>query len=146
MTMEEVRAFVDPEEPDYAAAAPALGPDALPYLAELGAGDDPMLASKAVYLAGLIGGEEAQPILTRAVEHQDPAVRVSAAASVQNLEEDMALELGRQLLGDDDLGVRKVTANAAAQIESPDVRGALQEQVRSDRDEVIRSMAERFEV
>jgi HEAT repeat protein len=144
MTMEQVRAFLDPDEPNYATAAVELGPDAMPYLQELAGGDDPLLASKAVYLAGLIGGDEAQPILNDAVEHSDPTVRVSAAASVQNLDDERALELGRRLLDDDDLGVRKVAVNAAAQIESADVRGALQKQVRSDQDEVIRSMADRL--
>lgn len=145
MTMEEVHAFLDPDEPDYAAATLALGSDALPHLAELAAGDDSMLASKAVYLAGLIGGDQAQPILTRAVEHPDPVVRVSAAASVQNVDDDAALELGRQLLDDEDAGVRKVAVNAAARIESADIRLTLREQARSDQDEFIRSLADRLE-
>jgi HEAT repeat protein len=144
MTMEEVRAFLDPDEPNYSAAALELGPDALPYLGELARGEDPLLASKAVYLAGLIGGEEAQPILTDAAEHSDPTVRVSAAASVQNVGDDQALELGRRLLDDDDLGVRKVAVNSAAQIESSDVRGELQKQAESDEDETIRSLAPRL--
>jgi HEAT repeat protein len=145
MTMEQVRAFLDPDEPNYSAAALELGPDAMPYLGELAGGDDPLLASKAVYLAGLIGGDEAQPILNDAVEHADPTVRVSAAASVQNVGDAQALELGRRLLDDEDLGVRKVAVNSAAQIESADVRGALQKQIRSDHDEVIRSLADRLD-
>lgn len=145
MTMEQVRAFLDPEEPDYATAGVTLGPDALPHLEELAGGDDPMMASKAVYLAGLIGGDDARPILTAAAEHSDPVVRVSAAASVQNLDDDAALELGRRLLDDDDIGVRKVAVNAASRIESADVRNALQERVRSDQDEYIRSLADRLD-
>jgi HEAT repeat protein len=104
----------------------------------------PLLASKAVYLAGLIGGDEAQPILNGAVEHSDPTVRVSAAASVQNLGDEQALELGRRLLDDDDLGVRKVAVNSAAQLESPEVRGELQKQAEADKDEAIRSLADRL--
>jgi HEAT repeat protein len=144
MTMEQVRAFLDPDEPNYSAAAVELGPDAMPFLSELAGGDDPLLASKAVYLAGLIGGDEAQQILKDAVEHSDPTVRVSAAASVQNVGDEQALELGRRLLDDDDLGVRKVAVNSAAQIESADVRGELQKQVESDKDEAIRSLASRL--
>jgi hypothetical protein len=49
-----VRAALEPEEPDYAAAA-QLGP-AVPHLQTLIQGDDPMLASKASYLASLIQG------------------------------------------------------------------------------------------
>jgi hypothetical protein len=37
VTMEQVRAFLDPEEPDYQQAA-QLGPEALPHLEELGEG------------------------------------------------------------------------------------------------------------
>lgn len=141
MSMEDVRTFLDPDEPDYAAAALALGPDAQPDLAELAAGDDPMMASKAVYLAGLIGGDEAPAILTRAAEHPDATVRVSTAATVRNLEGDAALQLGQRLLRDDDVGVRKVAVRSAGQIDSSNVRARLQEVAQADPDERIRSLA-----
>ena len=44
VSMEQVRAHLDRDEPDYPAAA-QLGPEALPHLRQLAQGDDPMLAS-----------------------------------------------------------------------------------------------------
>jgi hypothetical protein len=46
ITMNAVRAHLDPDEPDYTKAA-ELGPDAIPYLEEIVNGTDTMLASKA---------------------------------------------------------------------------------------------------
>ena len=43
----QVRKYLDPEEPDYKAAAAALGAEALPVLESLVRGADPLLASKA---------------------------------------------------------------------------------------------------
>ena len=56
ITMKDVRAQLDRDEPDYKEAA-MLGQDAIPYLSELVKGPDAMLASKAAYLASLIKSE-----------------------------------------------------------------------------------------
>ena len=53
VTMKQVRAALDPEEPDYEKAA-KLGPEALPHLEKLISRKDPNLASKAASLAGMI--------------------------------------------------------------------------------------------
>jgi HEAT repeat protein len=140
MKLDDVRAFVEPDEPDYAGAALALGPDALPFLAELAAGNDPMLASKAVYLAGLIGGDDATPILERAAEHHDPVVRVALAATIQNVDDNLTFDMARRLLGDPDLGVRRHTVMAASHIESAELRARLRSTVEANDDEFIRSM------
>lgn len=145
MTMQQVRVYLDPDEPDYPAAALALGTDALPQLAELAAGDDPMLASKAVYLAGLIGGDEAPRILSRAAEHADPVVRVAAAASLRNLADEAAADLGQQLIRDDDAGVRKVTARSVALLADRDLRARVRRAVEADPDEDIRSLADELD-
>ena len=55
VSMDDVRKVLDPDEPDYAAAA-RLGEEALAHLERLARGDDPMLASKAAYAASLIEG------------------------------------------------------------------------------------------
>ena len=53
VTMQQVRLILDSEEPDYGLGA-QLGAEALPHLETLVRSGNPMLASKAVYLASLI--------------------------------------------------------------------------------------------
>lgn len=107
VTMADVRAVLEPEEPDYAAAA-ALGQDAVPHLAELVRGADPMLASKAAYAAGVIGGAQAAETVLEAARSDEVTVRVAAAAAAANLDAGPASEVLESLVGDSDPGVRKV--------------------------------------
>ena len=72
VTMEKVRAALDPEEPDYEKAA-KLGPEALPHLEKLIARKDPNLASKAASLAGMIKDERAVRVVEKAAKHEDVA-------------------------------------------------------------------------
>ena len=58
VTMQQVLAEIDREEPNYPAFA-EYGPEALPYLKMIIATDDPLKAAKAAYAASLIGGSDA---------------------------------------------------------------------------------------
>jgi hypothetical protein len=111
VSMKRVRAALEPEEPDYAAAA-QLGPEAIPHLRRLSQGDDPMLASKAVYLASLIQDERTSDLVREAAQHDDPVVRVAAASAAQNLDAPAASAVLVELVADDDPGVRKVARGA----------------------------------
>jgi HEAT repeats len=111
VSMKRVRAALDPEEPDYAAAA-QLGPDAVPHLQTLIQGDDPMLASKAVYLASLIQDERTPDLVRQAAQHDDPVIRVAAASAARNMDAPAASEILVELVADDDPGVRKVARKA----------------------------------
>lgn len=126
VTMEEVRAVLDPEEPDYAAAA-LLGPEALPHLRALVESGDAMLASKAAYAAGMIDGDEAVEVLREAAQSDEPTVRVAAAASVANLGADTSAELLEGLVADDDPGVRKVARAAVPEDAPASLRARLEE-------------------
>jgi HEAT repeat protein len=108
MDRADVISALQPDEPDYAAAAQHLGPQAAPILAELAAGDDLELASKAASLAGFLSSDAARPVLQRAASHADPSVRVAAAASLER-QPQLVNELGSGLLDDSDTGVRKWT-------------------------------------
>lgn len=110
--MEQVRAALDPEEPNYPAAA-KLGPDALPHLEKLITGDHPGLAAKAAYLAGLIGTEKSLPAMDKAARSAQVPVRIAAAAAAQHLAGDHAETVLLQLVDDSDAGVRKVAARSA---------------------------------
>ena len=108
----EVRKYLDPEEPNYAKAAAALGADALPVLERLVREGDPLLASKAAYLASLIPDPGAARVLDVAARSHEATVRVAAAAGAQRRPE-LAAVLDT-LATDRDTGVRKVAARAAA--------------------------------
>ena len=65
VTMAEVRAALDPDEPDYVQAA-TLGPPALHHLDALIRDADALTAAKAVYLTALIQDERSARIVESA--------------------------------------------------------------------------------
>jgi HEAT repeat protein len=142
--MEEIRGWLDPDEVDYGRAA-RLGPDALPLLHELAQGSDVMLASKAAYLASLIGGEGSMAVLTAAARHSEPAVRVAAASGLRNLEESALERLAEPLLDDEDVGVRKVALHSVAGFESAPLRERVQRMAQEDPEPAIRELAARVQ-
>jgi len=119
VTFDQVRAALDPEEPNYGIAA-QLGPDAIPHLSQLVQGNDPMLASKAAYLASLIQSSQTDAVLTLAAQSTHETVRAAAAAGVRNRDQ-VSVPLVDQLLRDQDSGVRKVTLRSIAAL--PKARG-----------------------
>jgi len=123
--MEQVRAALDPEEPDYAAAT-QLGPEALPHLEKLIAGKDVGLASKAASLAGMIGGERATRPLQKAAGHADVRVRVAAAHAAGRLPPPAASPILADLLADKDVGVQKVALRSVPRQATPDLRARVE--------------------
>jgi HEAT repeat protein len=111
VTMKDVRAALDPEEPDYKEAA-RLGRGALPHLEVLVSTDDTMLASKATFLASLIKDAKSAEIVEKAARSNDPAVRVAAATAASNLTAPAASAVLLELITDPDAGVRKVARKA----------------------------------
>jgi HEAT repeat protein len=124
VSMEDVRAALDPEEPDYERAA-RLGEDAIPHLRVLVDGEDPMLASKAAYLAGLIGGDEAGQVVLAAAHSDDAAVRVAAASSTTRLSDEATEAVLVDLVIDSDPGVRKIAHRAVPTEPSTRLEAAL---------------------
>src|SRR5262245_12866708 len=107
VTMQQVREILDAEEPDYQRGA-ALGREALPHLDALVSSGDPMLASKATYLASLIQDALAVDVVEKAARSTDPIVRVAAAAAATNLSSRGESDVLDKLDDDPDAGVRKV--------------------------------------
>ena len=137
-THAQVRAYLEPEEPDYTAAAAALGPDALPALEALVQDVDSLLASKAAYLASLIPDERAARVLEQAAHSRDATVRVAAAAGLQKRPE-VTDEVAVDLMTDEDQGVRKVAAKAGRM--TPALRELIAERAASDQDPSRRAAA-----
>jgi HEAT repeat protein len=140
VSLEQVRAALDPEEVNYRAAA-QLGPEALPHLAVLARGPDMMLASKATYLASLIQGAQAEQIVEEAAAHPEPAVRVAAASGLKNLKsEDAASRIADRLIADRDLGVRKLTVQSVAALPMPQLKQRMRAAAERDPDQIIRDL------
>ena len=131
VTLKQVRDALLPEEPDYGTAK-QLGRGALPHLEELVEGPDPLLASKAAYLTGLIGGPRATAVLQSAAVSRFPEVRVAAAAGAANLEAQAASMVLLPMLDDADVGVRKVALKSVPPEASAEVRAKVQSVQRSD--------------
>ena len=142
VTMKQVRAALDPEEPDYAKAA-KLGPQALPHLEKLIARDDPGLASKAASLAGMIGDEKAARVLEKAARHRDVRVRVAAAHSAQHLPAPDASRILSRLMADKDVGVQKVALKAVPRGRKvdPGLRSSVETLTKPQADPAIRDLS-----
>ena len=111
--MEQVRAALEPEEPDYPRAAKSLGADALPHLERIITGDQTGLAAKAAYLAGVIGTDKCVPAMQKAAASGQAVVRIAAAAAARHLPDEYRDSLVLQLVDDGDAGVQKVALNSA---------------------------------
>jgi HEAT repeat protein len=138
-THTQVRAYLEPDEPDYRAAAAALGPEALPVLEELVQGADPLLASKAVYLASLIPDERAARLLEQAAHSSHATVRVAVAAGLQQRPE-VTDDVTVDLLTDVDQGVRKVAEQSVRL--TPALRDLIAERASSTQDAERRAAAQ----
>jgi hypothetical protein len=139
VTMKQVRAHLDPEEPDYSAAA-QLGPDAIPHVVRLVQGTDPMLASKAAFLASLIQSNRSIAILEQAANSSRAEVRIAAAAGVRNLKR-APVSLVDTLLKDPDVGVRKVTLRSIEAQPMKGLKAKIEEIAQKDSDGFIRNLA-----
>jgi HEAT repeat protein len=126
VTMKQVRAALDPEEPDYEKAA-KLGPQALPHLEKLIARKDPHLASKAASLAGMIKDEKAARVVEKAAKHEDARVRVAAAHSAQYLPPEDASRVLTTSLSDRDVGVQKVALKSVPRKLTPELRAKIEQ-------------------
>jgi HEAT repeat protein len=139
--IQQVKAWLDAEEPDYPGAARALGVAALPAITELIRGNDLALASKATYLASLIPHPGAADALRAAQARSEPLMRVAAASGIRNLDPVHAEQLFDALHRDPDPGVRKVALRSAAALNSPAVLQRLRAVSADDPEPSLRELA-----
>lgn len=128
VTREDVLARLAPEEPDYQAAAAALGQEATPVLVALVAEGDEFLVARVVSLAGTIGGACAEQVIEAARRHRSPLVRIQVAAAARTLPAATLPGVVLPLLADEDVSVRKYALDAAAASRGPAAQ-ALREAV-----------------
>ena len=142
VTMEQVRAALDPEEPDYQQAS-QLGPEALPHLEELVGETDALLASKATYMASLIEDPHSADILRRASASDRAEVRSAAAGGASNLPPDAASEVLEPLLNDRDVSVRKVALKSVPEEAPSELRETVASLSEADSNPAIRELSSR---
>jgi len=140
VTMQDVRSVLDPEEPDYEFAA-LLGPEALPHLETLVREGDPMLASKAAYLAGLLDDERSADVVNQASQSDSAAVRVAAAAAARHLSGSGASDVLISLLADSDPGVRTVALKSVPDSATGDLRALVEDINASEGDDAVRELS-----
>lgn len=140
VTIQQIRAELDPEEPNYDRAK-ALGSGALAGLRQLVMSPDPMLASKAAYLAGLIDSAQSVGVLQTAANRPHLIVRIAAAAAVRSLSAERATKLLRVVLRDADTGVRRVALDSIRKEVAPAVVPRLKAMADGDQDPSIRDLA-----
>ena len=140
VTMKQVLAEIDREEPNYAAFA-KLGASALPHLQMIVAAEDPLKAAKAAYAASIIGGPGAVELLRIAAEHHDPQVRIAVAQGLANMAQVAPSELVMKSLDDPDPGVRKLGLRTAGQLKRPEFAARVAEIQKDDPAEHLRSEA-----
>lgn len=108
VTLEQVKNILTRDEPNYMEAA-QLGPGAIPHLQKLLQEADPLLASKATYLASMIKSDQAVDVVKEAAVSEHAEVRAAAAAATRNLPQMPVTDVLSGLLDDGDVSVRKVT-------------------------------------
>jgi HEAT repeat protein len=108
VTMEQVLAELDPDEPDYENAA-KLGSEALPHLEVIVKKEDALLASKATYLASFIHDKASVAVLDSAARSVHPEVRVAAAYGSRNLDLPEVKKVLEVLKDDQDENVRNIS-------------------------------------
>jgi HEAT repeat protein len=142
ITMQQVLARLDTDEPDYSALA-TLGPEAVPHLKELVKSDNPGIAAKAAYLATLIDCEDSPSVLEAASASPHEAVRVAAAAGMRNMAPAQAGPWVERLLDDPDSGVRKQALHAVSYLGIADLEPKVQALAEGDPEEGLRELAQR---
>ena len=156
-TLDDVRVVLGQDELDYPALAASFGPDVLPQLAELVAEDDPRIAPKATYLAGLVAGADATAdadatasagsavaageVLALAARSRFDVTRVAAATALQFLPAEQATPVADRLLGDPDMGVRAYAVRSAVQVGGTDLTDRVRQIAQEDAEEPLRALA-----
>lgn len=141
VSMEQVRAALDPDEPQYAQAARELGPAALPHLEEIVRRGDESLAAKAVYLASLLDDDRSTAVVEIGSQRPEATVRVAVAAGARNLAPQQRSPVLLQLLDDDDVGVRKVALRAVPRNPEAALVDKVQALERTEQEPALRSLA-----
>lgn len=136
-----LRELLDAEEPDYKKLGPRLSDDEVPHLSRMVLGDNPLLAAKATYAAGLIGTRASLEVVRKAASSSSASLRVAAASSTKFLPTEIAQDVLLQLVDDVDLGVRKAALRSSTQHRSEVLQQRIEAQSKNRRCGVTRELS-----
>lgn len=145
ITRDALLDLVAADEPDYAAAAGAVGNDGLPVLAAMVGEADPRVASRAASIAAAIAGDPARvgavvPLLASAAAHADPGVRAAAAVGASRAGA-AAADVTEICLNDADPGVRALAFRGLATPLPPKIAAKVAAIAEDDPDPVVQDKA-----
>jgi HEAT repeat protein len=141
MERDELRKALDRDELNYPRLAEEAGPESIEDLEALVAEDEPRIAPKAAYLAGLINAEGSDRVVHLAARSRHDVVRASAAAALGSLTEAGATPIAERLLVDPDAGIRARTVKSVGTI-GGELQRSLQKVAEEDDDRGVRELAE----
>lgn len=119
----------------------SFGPGAMPFLHQIVQASDPMLASKAVWLAAFIDGQGSLQVLQVAISRPEVLVRIAAAGAIRSLGRVPVQELLRRLLEDDEPMIRKVALDSVKVLRPAQLRERIQELADDDPQDYVRELA-----
>jgi HEAT repeat protein len=140
ITLEQVRAILAADEPDYAAAA-RIGPQIIPHLKRLIASGDKAYASKAAWLASHIDDDTAVEALREAANSSSSLVRLAVAGGARRMTRPAASAVLMGLLSDPDVGVRKLAIKSCATRNNSALLAKIGELSRNDPAPAVRTLA-----
>ena len=141
MERDELRRALDRDELNYPRLAEEAGPESIEDLEALVAEDEPRIAPKAAYLAGLINAEGSDRVVHLAARSRHDVVRASAAAALGSLTEAGATPIAERLLVDPDPGIRARTIKSVGTI-GGELQRSLRKVADEDDDPGVRELAE----
>jgi hypothetical protein len=113
------------EEPQYEELLRKLDEKAVATLSELAKGRDIMLATKAIYLAGLYNKPSGHAIVESAAKSTVLLKRIACASTLVNLTEEKRDKIGEKLIGDSDVNVLKLAIRGLAKTKSQKIKTKL---------------------
>ena len=110
------------EEPQYFEILAKLDENAITYLSELSKGRDTMLATKAIFLAGLYNKPSGHAIVESAAKSTVLLKRIASASALEYMPEVKRDKLAEKLINDADVSVQKLVIKAAGNSKSAKLR------------------------
>jgi hypothetical protein len=106
------------EEPRYFEILPQLDEKAIATLSGLSKGNDIMLATKAIFLAGLSKTSSGADIVENAAKSTVKLKRIASASALEHLTVDKREKIALKLIDDADISVQKLVIKATGNLKS----------------------------
>lgn len=110
------------EEPHYFEILPQLDEAAIAYLSVLSKGNDTMLATKAIFLAGLSNKPSGIDIVENASKSTVVLKRIASASALEYLPAEKREKIALKLIDDADLSIQKLVIKATGNSKSVKLR------------------------